>query len=309
MTCASLNIELECLRESTKNALHQSWDEVELLNKKHTKQEERINSLSADLNESLTRENELKIALNKTQKELAKLKKKLKNDSLSNKNGRSSYLPRALSDEFLRNKFSLATISSSASSSYSAQPPQPNETFSLRRPGDNSRFAHSGKNIFLSDFDDNSSASSKRKGSLGGSSLGGASFSSSCVHLSDGYDCDRSQHSHLSSFMGMLGLSLSRHEQPPLGPNPFQDYNVSGHQDQLGGEEPQESRTHNRSGGVQNTTSGKSSSGESNICPLEFEDLKRKLSRREKDINLLEEELVQNTKNFQELLLSTMQKE
>ena len=111
--CASCNWclenELECLRESTKNALHESWDEVELLNKKHAEQEERVVTFSAGLSDSLGRENKLKVALENAQKELAKLKRKRNNHS---HNKGSSYLPRRLCDEFIRNAFPSTTKSS-----------------------------------------------------------------------------------------------------------------------------------------------------------------------------------------------------
>ncbi len=74
-TCnaSRLEEELECLRESTKNALHQSWDEVELLNKKCASHDELIASLKLQLQESLKREQELEHKWSESLKELKKV--------------------------------------------------------------------------------------------------------------------------------------------------------------------------------------------------------------------------------------------
>eukprot|EP00551_Chaetoceros_affinis_P011855 CAMPEP_0203676794 /NCGR_PEP_ID=MMETSP0090-20130426/25792_1 /ASSEMBLY_ACC=CAM_ASM_001088 /TAXON_ID=426623 /ORGANISM="Chaetoceros affinis, Strain CCMP159" /LENGTH=320 /DNA_ID=CAMNT_0050543459 /DNA_START=56 /DNA_END=1018 /DNA_ORIENTATION=+ len=70
---SQLQEELECLRESTKNALFQSWDEVESLNKKCASQEQSIASLKEQLEESLKREEELERKYEKSMKELKEL--------------------------------------------------------------------------------------------------------------------------------------------------------------------------------------------------------------------------------------------
>lgn len=67
---ALLQDELECLRESTKKALHQSWDEVELLNNKCAEQEDLIQRLKAELKDALIREKELQNQAEVAKKEL-----------------------------------------------------------------------------------------------------------------------------------------------------------------------------------------------------------------------------------------------
>lgn len=303
--CSSCNLlqnELKCLRESTKNALHQSWDEVELLNKKCSQHEEKIGRLNTDLNHSLERECELKLSLTNTKKELSKLKKKLKR-------GKSdTYLPRAFSDDFLRKALPSMAVSSNSNS-------MANTPWKVAKPSSR-RSSYSGsigneKSVIMPDFSDCSY--SKRGGSLGGnyssspdddyltSSTGG-----SLNHYNDGlseedtYDGDRSRHSAMSTFMDIIGLSQHSTSQHKGYPDD-QDYDKNlSHHDQLGGEEPQESRNHHDKA---------YQSGQVMISAEELEALKSKLRRREKDIELLEKEIVQNTKNFQELLLSQQQRE
>ena len=288
-SCNLLQNELKCLRESTKNALHQSWDEVELLNQKCTQHEEKIGRLNTDLNHSLERESELKVSLTNTKKELKKLKKKLKR-------GKSdSYLPRAFSDEFLRK--ALPTMVSTRSSGNSIA----NSTWKVAKPMSR-RSSYSGsigqdKSMIVPEFSDfsySNYSSNPDEAYLTSSSGGSLVHYNDDLSEEDTYDGDRSRNSAMSTFMDIIGLSqhsTSQHKGD-------QDYDQnSSHHDQLGGQEPQESRHHH-------TNDKGNQSGEVMISAEELEMLKAKLKRREKDIELLENEIVQNTKNFQELLLS-----
>lgn len=69
----TLREELESLRQSTKNSLHQSWDEVESLNTKCTDQESLIQRLQDALDAALNHETKLERKLAEIKKELQRV--------------------------------------------------------------------------------------------------------------------------------------------------------------------------------------------------------------------------------------------
>lgn len=107
-----LQEELECLRQSTKDALQQTWDEVETLNQKCVKQEEEIEHLKAELAKSLKREKRIKRKLDIADQELKSLKERENQDQFD---GTSAVnIPRSTSTNMFSNLLSISNHSAPA---------------------------------------------------------------------------------------------------------------------------------------------------------------------------------------------------
>ncbi len=305
--------------------------------------------MNSNFGHSLDREAALKVCLAKAKKEIVRLRKKVKKNE---KNG-GSFLPRALSDDFLRKNFSMPkVISTRGVARSSAQPLQSelsDEGSSIQRRCMNRRNSLSSCGTLKgasSDYCENLSFHQQHESSSCGNSSSYLTTSvGESLTVNDLLDDDMygsnddvtngSRHSSIYSFFDILGLSqhgeLQRTSSCPdeessnnnargkieqnIQHNETKGMKISKRnqeanelQDgQLGGEEPQEVRHDMRQ---QNIKLGiLQDCSQQVICPLEFEALKAKLRRRERDIELLENEIVQNTRHVQELLLSFQKKE
>ncbi len=139
---SKLREELECLRESTKNALYQSWDEVESLNQKCSSQEQLIASLRLELEESLKRQNELE---QKWEESIKEFKKLSNNDDSGSGNGNMN-MRRSTNNAMLSSLLDFTNHSAPAQFSQLLSRKKSNSSINKNYDGGNANYCYDNTN-------------------------------------------------------------------------------------------------------------------------------------------------------------------